>query len=202
MAPHFKFKWIECEPEDRPSKEKGDAIMAIAMNSQRLGKDAALLFENGRFASSVALSVLALEEVGKLLILLKTETADLVVGHGAKRDEVAKEFQSDLKTQAVFDLFCGRFVPGKQTTPATPTEIEQHIEKMEMLSPRAQFIRSVGQWKNDPKNKALYVDVRGDSWEVTSSPNDVDEALARDWLVLSNEAMIAATPVLNWIVGE
>lgn len=40
----------------------------IALNALRLLKDAALLYNNGRYASSFALGVLASEEVGKLII--------------------------------------------------------------------------------------------------------------------------------------
>lgn len=42
---------------------------AVRDNAFRLYGDAVLLFENERYASSIAMSILAIEEVGKYLIL-------------------------------------------------------------------------------------------------------------------------------------
>jgi AbiV family abortive infection protein len=60
-------------------------LLAIMLNAQRLHSDAKLLLDNGRYASAVALAVIAIEEVGKLLLLAEQTTPEKITGHWQKR---------------------------------------------------------------------------------------------------------------------
>ena len=53
----------------------------IVLNALRLLKDAKLLFDSERYASSFALGVLASEEVGKLIINIWESQKPLILGH-------------------------------------------------------------------------------------------------------------------------
>lgn len=60
------------------SVERDDIARAVEQNAQRLLRDAEFLFDGGRYPSSAALSVLAIEEVGKWLFLRQSATPDSV----------------------------------------------------------------------------------------------------------------------------
>jgi AbiV family abortive infection protein len=189
---------------DRSAKEQErmKAFSAIMLNADRLRNDALLLFDAGRFASAVALSVLALEEVGKLLILAETGQSKGVGSHPSKKAEVAKEFRQDLEHEAKFDLFCGRFEPGKVTHSPSSAEIDAHIAALAAISPRARFLRVLAEGTEDAKNRALYVDINPAAWIVKSSPAEITEAMARDWAVLANEAIRTGTLLLDALNGD
>lgn len=49
----------------RITSEWVSSLETIAANAQRLFEDARMLFENGRYATSLSLSILCIEEIGK-----------------------------------------------------------------------------------------------------------------------------------------
>jgi AbiV family abortive infection protein len=51
------------------AEKVADGMNAAIQNATRLAADARLLFDNGRYASAMALAILAIEEVGKVAIL-------------------------------------------------------------------------------------------------------------------------------------
>ena len=82
------------------SSEIAEGINAARKNSARLAKDARLLFDNERYASAVALSILAIEEAGKDPILRGLAVAR----DGAELKKAWVDYRSHTKKNVLWSL--------------------------------------------------------------------------------------------------
>lgn len=93
-----------------PDSPESRAIAEARHNAQMLYEDAKLLFENRRWATSISLSILACEEVGKFLILnysLGTQLHEVgaLRVHKDKQAEFSRYLQSILRVRALDEYF-------------------------------------------------------------------------------------------------
>lgn len=190
-------------------------LAAIQANAIRLLEDARLLFTNGRHASSVALSILAIEEVGKFLVLsaAKPGEARNMLRHHEKQTAASQMYSGDLWLSLSGDMVKGneelfnrrlaelRAMPIEQVfagPPTPPTEASERIAKIfeEAIRRRsegllqARYMLETGMGNTlKMKNVAFYVDV-ADNDTIMSDPESITEAQALEWLQQADRAVV------------
>jgi AbiV family abortive infection protein len=183
-----------------PSEVIEEAYFRIIKNAQRLTSDARLLLEHKRFASSVALSVLAVEEVGKIFAIDTAAEKAKVANHITKRQAVAQVFRDDLAAIDGLQVWLEELnhrglAPPYDGSKVTPVPSPSDRSK-------SRFVEHVDQGR-DLKNQALYVDIARDgSWKINSDPVNLTQTDAEEWISIVEAALVAVSPTLWAIFGE
>ena len=167
------------------------------------------LFNNERYASSVALAILSIEEVGKYLIHRDNQAGggEYTRQHSTKQRAVSAQYLADLR------MSLSRHLPGDlklkrlaelrslgdigEATP-TRTEVSERLEEafeeivQQMASEliTARYVISTGRGDTlKTKNRALYVDI-GPSNGVRTDPSQFSRAEAEEWLRQVDRALV------------
>lgn len=191
------------------------SLAAIQANAVRLLEDARLLFTNDRHASSVALSILAIEEVGKFLILsaVKPGVARKTLRHGEKQSAVSSMYSGDLwaslsrdvmkgneelfkrrlaelRTTPIEQISDGRSLPPTEASECIAEIFEETIRKRSKDLLPARYMLETGMGKTSKtKNAAIYVDIADDD-TIVNDPGNITKAQAKEWLLQADHAVV------------
>ena len=190
------------------------ALAATRANAIRLLEDARLLYLHGRYPSSVALSIFAIEEVGKFRLAedIKAGTPPKRWSHHKKQTAVSVMHTSDLwlslsaeGQRGIEELFARRLSelraqPFEETLkkpprPHTETSdrineifIEAILRRKEKLLQARYMVRTGTGETNKTRELALYVDFTHQE-TVTQDPRTLAEADASEWLLQADMAV-------------
>lgn len=117
------------------TSEERQWALAVLQNTVRLLDDAALLASYKRFATAVALSVFALEEIGKVALKIFDEGPTIDGKRGRSNIHVRKQLAATSLLQAKFgeQIVCAK-LEGWGLADEDPTTIEQAAELREALA--------------------------------------------------------------------
>src|SRR5574341_107397 len=159
-----------------PHKELLDGAALALKNSERLCVDARVAFDNDRYSTALALSVLALEEYGKGLMLYEANTKITKIDADLWHSKFEKH---EIKLDSILRVL--------DTFPISPELKQQHQEELKFLR------NSFQKWKN-AKMEAIYLDwdASTGTWYYyndkpdTQKQEDAKEALelAERWLTI------------------
>jgi AbiV len=189
-----------------PSRALPAHLEVVADNAHRLLADARLLFANRSYATSVAISILAIEEAAKFLLVADGRYSGLG-NHAAKQAALSKAYLSGLWGTLSIDLLLQRpelvadvtretgpigdaLNPAPKATRAGEALREAFEEKIRVSDlAEARFARQAGLGLiSKAKEAALYVDVDRNG-KIRTNPADVSEKDAEEWLSQANRAL-------------
>lgn len=164
-----------------PERELLDGASLALKNADRLCKDARMAFNNDRFSTAMALSVLALEEYGKCLLLYEAKTKQRMI----TEDIWHKEFENhEAKLDAILRVL--------SSFPLPPKLKEQGDKDL------LHFKKLFQKWRNR-KLESIYLDwdaatgmwYNYDDRPDTEKKNDAKEVLelTEDWFKRFTENM-------------
>jgi AbiV family abortive infection protein len=187
-------------------------LSSIRDNAFRLYEDAGLLISNERYASAIALSILAIEEVGKYLILRDDKNnpkAKRLRHHSAKQSALSRRYLTDLRmwlSRRLLvenrELMPKRLAelrnlgpPQELTADLPPSQTSDQIQEIfedlvlqqsaENLLARYVLTTGLGN-TSKTKNRAFYVDESdGDCF----NPADFTRSDAEEWLRQADRAL-------------
>lgn len=111
-----------------PINEMIDGAVICLKNANRLTDDSTLAFDNERYSTSISLSVLALEEMGKVYLLLDATKNNRSITKKIWHDE----FESHIKKLQSLPNYLSTFVENQSTT--SKKELERFTIFLKLLS--------------------------------------------------------------------
>ena len=179
-------------------KAKGEVIHSILLNAQRLYQDAQLLHENNRYASAAELAALAIEEVGKALILVKRGEPRGKSDQEPKRAGITTQFRNDVAFDAVLDMPALRNTSLKSPKTATSS-------RPEITTSRAndEAVPDLMTWRPsfDRQDGVGYDDIRGD-WQIKADLAGITSERADTYMQVAYSALQAVVPLTERSAGE
>jgi AbiV family abortive infection protein len=187
-------------------------LSSIRDNAFRLYEDAGLLMSNKRYASAIALSILAIEEVGKYLILRDDKNdskAKRLRHHSVKQSALSGRYLSDLWMSLLRrllvenrELMLKRLaelrslgppqelsddLPASQTSDQIREIFEEVVRQQSAENLLARYVLRTGLGDTSKiKNRAFYVD---DSDDDCFNPADFTRSDAEEWLRQADRAL-------------
>lgn len=156
-----------------PIDEMIDGAVVCLKNANRLTDDSTLAFDNGRYSTSISLSVLALEEMGKVYLLLDATSNNRSITKKIWNDE----FESHTKKLQSLPNYLSTFVENQSTT--SKKELERFMLFLKLLS-KKKLESFYVDW-NATKNNWFYFD---DHETLSQKRKLATEALrSTSWLI-------------------
>jgi len=187
--------------EDPRSPDSPTMALVVA-NAQRLLDDAHLLFEHGRYPTSLSIAILSVEESGKALLMCRPVKQKDLRSHVTKQTDAALQLVQVATITAMKGIGWGYGVEHdvQEAGHAVPDErVDALVAALDAVR-NSDVVRRYLELQADvgdhAKMRGLYVDIDAQH-QATSVPFIVDAAMAREYIDLAESALEAVYDVVK-----
>ncbi len=177
-----------------------NAATATLGNALRLYRDAKLLFEHERYASSTSLSVLAIEELAKFMALAGFQPLSWTIwrSHTAKQLSTASFLLRKRYQGALREILAECQVSEQEATYKRLADMDYRSDEMSLFDAVLariiadgslwRFSQAYGKATDRLKQLGFYVDL-DDKMQVRSSPGEITREIAKDRLDFARDVL-------------